>query len=126
MKKFLGLLVFLPFLLGANTTTKDIFQALASGDADALGLYFDQQIEVVLTNKEGRMAKTEAIQAVKTFFAQNKPSGFSNMHQGDSKNSGAKYAIGNLTTASGTYRVYVYMKYNGATPVIQEIRIDKG
>jgi hypothetical protein len=67
-------------------------------------------------------------QATKTlgdFFAKNKPRSFNAVHQGTSKGSASHYTIGDLGSASGTYRVYLYYKSVGDKAVIQEIRIEK-
>ena len=96
-----------------------------TGDADALGQYFDNSIELSVLDNEDIYNKTEAIQIVKTFFNQHKPKSFSQLHHGSSPASDSQYCIGNLVTADGTYRVYIYMKISGGTTVIQEIRFDK-
>ncbi len=101
-------------------------RALGSGNADALGQYFDQNVEISMTDKEDVYAKAQAIAAVRQFFVQNAPRGFQQMHQGASKGSDAQYCIGNLTTSTGTFRVYLYAKSSGGKFLIQEIRFDRG
>ncbi len=101
-------------------------RALGSGNADALGQYFDQNVEISLGDSEDVYAKSQAIAVIKQFFSQNTPRGFQQMHQGASKGNDAQYCIGNLSTATGTYRVYLYAKSSGGKFLIQEVRFDKG
>ena len=59
------------------------------------------------------------------FFLKNQPRSFTIIHKGESKE-GARYAIGSLVTNSGqVYRTYFYMKQQGNTAIIQELRFMK-
>ncbi|HFA51407.1 MAG TPA: DUF4783 domain-containing protein [Bacteroidetes bacterium] len=101
-----------------------ITAAIGAGNADALGKYFDANVEVAVKDTEKTYSKAEAIKVVKEFFAKNKPSNFKQVHQGASKGQDSKYVIGNLTANTGSFRVYVFMKMKGSDSVIQEIRFD--
>jgi hypothetical protein len=103
-----------------------ITKAISEGNAEALGQYFDQSVEVSVLDNEDVYAKAQAIKVVKDFFAQNKPKSFSQVHQGTSKGNDSQYCIGNLVTATGTFRVYIYLKVNGNNYTIQELRFDEG
>ncbi len=117
---------FLPVAGFAQADFSGMAKALGSGNADALGQYFDQDVEISLADREDVYARTQAVGVVRQFFSQNTPRGFQQMHQGASKGSDAQYCIGNLTTATGTFRVYLYAKNSGGKFLIQEIRFDKG
>ena len=108
-----------------NTSLADITRAISSGDADALGQYFDQTVEVAVLDQEDMYDRAEAVRIVKDFFAKNKPAGFREVHQGTSKGADSQYVIGNMSTTSGTYRVYIYMKVTDSKFVIQELRFDQ-
>lgn len=101
-----------------------IASALGSGNSDALGRYFDENVEVSVQTKEDTYSKTQATDMVRDFFAKNKPKTFNQLHQGVSKGNG-HYSIGDLQTSSGTYRVYMFMKVVNDNYMIQEIRFDK-
>ncbi len=103
----------------------DITKAISSGDANALGQYFDQSVTVAILDQEDIYDKNGAINAVKQFFAKNQPKSFSQVHQGASKGADSQYVIGNLTTSSGTFRAYIYVKSSGGKMLIQELRFDK-
>lgn len=108
-----------------NASLADITRAISTGDADALSQYFDQTVEVAVLDQEDVYDKAQAVSIVKDFFAKNQPKGFSQVHQGTSKGADSQYCIGNMTTATGTYRVYIYMKVTGGKYLIQELRFDK-
>ena len=101
-----------------------ITNAISAGNADALGKYFDSNVEVAVKDTEKTYSKSEAIKVVKDFFSKNKPSNFKQVHQGASKGQDSKYVIGNMAANTGSFRVYVFMKVSGADNVIQEIRFD--
>lgn len=128
MKNFLFVLLLVPSVAFVNSEELNldaISKAISSGNADALGQYFDTTVEIAIMDKEETYAKTQAVQAVKDFFAKNKPSSFKQVHQGASKGQDSQYCIGNMIATSGTYRVYIYMKVSGTKQVIQELRFDK-
>lgn len=128
MKNFLFVLLLAPSIAFVNVEELNldaITKAISSGNADALGQYFDSNVEIAVMDKEETYAKAQAIQVMKDFFAKNKPSTFKQVHQGASKGQDSQYCIGNMTASSGTYRVYIYMKVSGGKQVIQELRFDK-
>ncbi len=128
MKNFLFVLLLFPSIAFVNVEELNldaITKAISSGNADALGQYFDSNVEIAVMDKEETYAKAQAIQVMKDFFAKNKPSTFKQVHQGASKGQDSQYCIGNMTASSGTYRVYIYMKVSGGKQVIQELRFDK-
>lgn len=108
-----------------NASLQQITDAISSGDASTLGSYFDSNVEIAILDEGDVYSKADAIQVVKKFFSQHSPKSFSQVHQGTSKGNDSQYCIGNLTSGSGTFRVYVYMKTNGGNYLIQELRFDK-
>lgn len=122
MKSLFFLMMFTPALFAQNFNINGISTAISKGDATALGQYFANSVEIAIADDEGTYSKAQAVQIVQKFFAGTSPSGFSQVHQGNSKDNGSKYCIGNLTTAKGTYRVYIYMTGENT---IEEFRADK-
>ncbi len=125
MKQLLMVLAFIPMWNGAEMNLSDISKAIGDGNADALGQYFDQTVEVAVPGSEDVYDKTKAVSVVKDFFSKNKPKTFSQVHQGSSSGSASQYCIGNLVTASANFRVYIYMKVVGGKQLVQELRFDK-
>jgi hypothetical protein len=103
----------------------EISKAISTGDADALGQYLDQTVEIAILDQEGTYDKARAISVLKQFFTKNPARGFSQVHQGTSKGSDSQYCIGDLSTNTATYRVYIYMKSAGGKFLIQELRFDR-
>lgn len=128
MKNFLFVIFLLPSIamVEADEYNLDaISKAIGSGNADALGQYFDTNVEVAVMDSEKTYSKTEAVKVVKDFFGKNSPKSFKQVHQGASKGQDSQYCIGNMVASSGTFRVYVYMKVTGGKYLIQELRFDK-
>lgn len=99
--------------------------ALSSGDADALSKFFGDNVEISISDEESVYPKAKATEIVRSFFANNKPKSFNQVHKGNSRENSDQYCIGNLAAANGNYRVYLYLKTVGTIVTIQEIRFDK-
>lgn len=135
MKKIIFcIFVLLPLVTFANTGTPvaaaqqvvsnldDITRAINSGDADALGRYFADNIEIAINDNEQQYNKTKAVDVVRAFFNSARPQSFSTVHQGNSREAGGgQYCIGDLKAGQGKYRVYVYLK----SAQIHELRFEK-
>ena len=129
MKQLLLIICLSPFLAFTSpgegeVNIGSITKAIENGDANALGAYFDSNVELAILDDEDIYDKAEAIKVLGQFFNEHKPKAFSQVHKGVSKNSDSQYAIGNLVSGSKTFRVYVYMKKAAGQNMIQEMRID--
>lgn len=102
-----------------------VTKALSEGDAATLSNYLDNTVELTILASQNVYNKAQATTVLNDFFAKNKPRSFNAVHQGSSKGSSSHYTIGDLSSTTGTYRVYLYYKSVGEKPVIQEIRIEK-
>lgn len=125
MKKLLLLLFLAPTLAMYQPNMAGITDALRTGNADALAIYFGSTVEISVSQKEDRYNKAEAVKVLKTFFAQNQPKGFTQVHKGVSKGGDLHYCIGEMKTASNTFRVYLLMADGAGQYQIQQLRIDK-
>jgi hypothetical protein len=129
MKKLLFSFSVIAFLCAFTNPIAPSFNSIATaistGNADALAVYFDNDVEISIADKEDIYDKTQAKQVINDFFAKNKPKAFNQVHQGQSKGKDTQYCIGEMPTAGGKYRVYIYMKVNSDQYVIQEMRFDK-
>jgi Domain of unknown function (DUF4783) len=102
-----------------------ISKSLQTGDVNTLSTFLDGTVEIALGEEEDIYTKNEAIGVLRKFFGTNKPSAFSQGHNGASKGGDSQYHIGTLTTSGGTYRVYIYLKSVGGQSLIKELRFDK-
>ncbi|HKJ43511.1 MAG TPA: DUF4783 domain-containing protein [Sunxiuqinia sp.] len=101
----------------------EVIHSLKTGNATTLSNYFNQNIELVVLDKDDVYSKDQARQIVSSFFSHNQPQRFTIIHQGGKE--GARYAIGNLLTQNGVYRVYFLLKENGGKLYIHQLRIEK-
>ncbi|MDD4992766.1 MAG: DUF4783 domain-containing protein [Paludibacter sp.] len=98
--------------------SSDIISAIGSGNAGQLSEYLNDNVELVIDNKNDVFSKQQATGIIADFFRKNKVSSFQLLHKGNKD--AASFAIGMLKTASGTYRVYVLTRKNE----IQQLRIE--
>ena len=96
--------------------------ALKTGNAAELSKYMNSTIELLLLDKEDFYKKNVAETILKDFFAEYHAKDFTIRHQG-AKND-AQYAIGNLKTEKGDFRVYFLLKKVDQELLIHQIRIE--
>ena len=96
--------------------------AFKAGNAVELSKYMNSTIELLLLDKEDFYKKNVAEEILKDFFAQYQTKDFTVRHQG--AKSDAQYAIGNLKTEKGDFRVYFLLKKVDQELLIHQIRID--
>ena len=124
IKALMLVFVLIPAVLLAADVLDDIALSLKSGNARELSKHFDSNIEITILDTEDVYSKAQAEVVVKDFFTKNKPTAFELIHQGSSKE-GSKYGIGNMTTAKGVFRTYVFVKQKGSAYYIQELRFEE-
>jgi hypothetical protein len=95
--------------------------AIKAGNASELSKYMNSTIELLLLDKED-FYKNVAETILKDFFAEYQAKDFTIRHQG-AKND-AQYAIGNLRTEKGDFRVYFLLKKVDQELLIHQIRIE--
>jgi hypothetical protein len=96
--------------------------AIKAGNASELSKYMNSTIELLLLDKEDFYKKNVAETILKDFFAEYQTRDFTIRHQG-AKND-AQYAIGNLKTEKGDFRVYFLLKKVDRELLIHQIRIE--
>ena len=103
--------------------SQKIIDGFQQGKAEMISAFFSETIELNAPGVEGLHSKDQANFILKDFFRNHKPSRFFIKHNGDSKN-GAHYSIGELTTHTGVYRVYLLYFKDGDNMSITELRIE--
>jgi hypothetical protein len=96
--------------------------AIKAGNAAELSKYLNSTIELLLLDKEDFYKKNVAETILKDFFNEYQTKDFTIRHQG-AKND-AQYAIGNLKTEKGDFRVYFLLKKVDQELLIHQIRIE--
>jgi hypothetical protein len=101
----------------------EIVTSIQNGNDGGLAAFFNDNVELVVGTHDDVYSKSQAQQIVAEFFKSNKPKQFSIIHQGGKDD--ARYAIGSLTAATGTFRVYFLLKSKNGNSYIHQLRIEK-
>ncbi len=128
MKNLILVLFLLPATVitaQGNATLEAVTRALGAGDADALARHLADNVDLSILEQEQNSPKSRAIEQLRSFFQNHRPRSFHPVHQGTSRGSNDQYCIGNLSTSSGAFRVYVYVKVTGTGAFVQELRFDR-
>jgi hypothetical protein len=129
LKYFLLLLsLLLPFpyaysLSAPAEIPQAVLDALKTGNSVQLSRYFNTSIELAIPGKEDIYSNKQAELIVKDFFAKHVPSNFVILHKGGKD--GSQYAIGNLTTSTGNFRVTLLVKMREGAPYIHQLRFEE-
>ena len=126
----LKLLILLPLIFAtANKAYSNVpdglVAAIKAGNAKELAKYFNSTIELVIADKEGIYSRPQAEQILKDFFIKNPLTrdSFRLLHEVGKESS--RYAIGNLYTSKGVYRISFLIKTVNNTPLIDQLRIEE-
>jgi len=102
---------------------QEVIAGFSQGKAELISKYFINNIELTIDNKENIYSSTQAEIILRDFFKKNVPQSFSILHEGGKNES--KYAIGNLKTAQGTFRITILLKQESGKTYIHQLRIEK-
>jgi hypothetical protein len=124
-KNTLFVSLLLPFLVGFSLADipQEMIEALKSGNSIQLSRYFSTSIELAIPGKEDMYSNKQAELILKDFFAKHVPSDFVILHKGGKE--GSQYAIGNLTTSNGNFRVTLLIKMKDNKPYIHQLRFEQ-
>ena len=115
--------IMLTFCICLASPPEGILTAIKTGNGDKLSEYFDNTVDLKILEKENIYSKPQATILVKDFFSNYKVTNMVLNHEGGPEN--AQFAICNLTTAQGKYRVYFLFKTSNGKTLIQKFRIEK-
>lgn len=101
---------------------KSVEIAIKTGDASILAKSFNDNVEIIISEKKGFYSRAQAEQLMNNFFESNPPKEFVVLHQGGK--SAVQFAIGRLTTQSAVYRFTLFMKSEGDKQLIHQLRIE--
>jgi hypothetical protein len=131
MKKILYILGFIwistafPYTISAQAdkVPEGIVLSFKAGNAAELSKYVHDNVELIILDNEDVYSRSQAEQILRKFFTEHKPKAFRIIFEGGKENS--RYAIGNLQTNKGEYRVYFLMKKQDGSPYIHQLRIEE-
>lgn len=125
MKNLILLIILLSIPLFSEAQVAPIFSAIQAGDASQLEKYLDQRVEVVIEQDGRFMNKKQAVAAIDQFLKRVKVKSCREIHQGSSRSKDSQYTIGQMITGEGEFRVFLFIRDSGGSPMIQEIRFDR-
>ena len=96
--------------------------AIKAGNAAELSKFMNSTVELLLLDKEDFYKKNVAETILRDFFNEYRTKDFIIRHQGARND--AQYAIGNLETEKGNFRVYFLLKKVNQELLIHQIRIE--
>lgn len=96
--------------------------AFKSANSKDLAAFFNKTIELVILDKEDVYSRQQAEIIVGDFFRKHKPTSYKTIHKGGKEQ--AQYAIGNLVTNNGNFRVYYLIKWIDNKAYIHQLRIE--
>jgi hypothetical protein len=96
--------------------------AIKAGNAAELSKFMNSTVELLLLDKEDFYKKNVAETILRDFFTEYHTKDFIIRHQGARND--AQYAIGNLETEKGNFRVYFLLKKVDQELLIHQIRIE--
>lgn len=106
-----------------NNIPPEISLAFKAGNVETLSVYLNSTVELVILDKEDFYNKSLAEGILRDFFKDHQTVDFVIKHQGGKND--AYYAIGDLRTKSGDFRVYFLIKKVDSKPLIHQLRIER-
>ena len=124
--------IFIPFgsillllLLNSNLFCQipnQIENGLKTGNAKMIASCFNDNIELVILDKENVCSKEQGEMILSDFFSKNRPTDFKLTHQGGTD---SVYGIGKMQTANANFRIYFMLKSFANKPLLVQLRIEK-
>lgn len=97
-------------------------ESLTSGNAAMLASTFHSRVELTLEGKSQIQSSVQAQYVMSQFFASYPPSSFTLSHHGET--GGTLYALGEYRSAKGTFEVNIFIRFEGGTNRISELRFE--
>ena len=126
MKRFwiLILLVFFTFnqVNAQNNIIDDISLGFANSDQQTIAKYIGNKVEINLFDLSGVYSKAQAEMVLKDFFDKYEVQSFQLFNKNNANGGPSKFAIGNLNTRNGNFRIFFILKEQEGAYFIQEMR----
>ncbi len=129
MKKLL-LLVFLSVMSLTSSFAQsefidDVTVAFKNADQRLLSKYFSNKIEITLLDQSNVFSKSQAELVMKDFFSKYDPIDFQILYKNNPNSDAARFAIGQLDTRAGKFRIYFIIKNIENNLYLQEMRFEQ-
>ena len=126
MRKLINILTVLLVLCGSlygQNVPVELTDAIKKGDARGLSVYFHQNLEMTILDKDYMASKNQATRIMEDFFKNNPPDDFSISFEGTKEKS--KYAIGTLKTKDQYFSVNLFFLNKNDSRLIYYLSIEK-
>ncbi len=129
MKKILFTLLFFIGMFSTSFAqtelTEDITFAFKNADQRVLSKYFGSKIEITLLEQTSVYSKSQAEMVMKDFFSKYEPLEFQLLYKNNPSSDAARFAIGQLETRSGKFRIFFILRTSEAGTYLQEMRFEQ-
>lgn len=129
MKRLLFTLILLIGLFSSSFAQTEFLEevtfAFKNADQRILSKYFGNKIEITLLDQSSVYSKSQAEMVMKDFFSKYDPIDFQILYKNNPTNDAARFAIGQLDTKSGKFRIYFILKTSEAGTYLQEMRFEQ-
>ena len=126
MKRFWILLIlgFFTFnqVNAQNNIIDDISLGFANSDQQTIAKYIGNKVEINLFDLSGVYSKAQAEMVLKDFFDKYEVQSFQLFNKNNANGGPSKFAIGNLNTRNGNFRIFFILKEQEGAYFIQEMR----
>jgi hypothetical protein len=126
MKRFwiLILLGFFTFnqVNAQNNIIDDISLGFANSDQQTIAKYIGNKVEINLFDLSSVYSKAQAEMVLKDFFDKYEVQSFQLFNKNNATGGPSKFAIGNLNTRNGNFRIFFILKEQEGAYFIQEMR----
>jgi hypothetical protein len=100
-------------------------QAFESGNVREISRHFDKRVQVSIDRQASSYSTAQAEIIVRNFLDGLGKKDFRLLHSGTEEGGAVKLFIGEIRSAKGQYKTYIYMRKMGAQSFIQELRFEK-
>ncbi len=129
MKKFLFFIILIAMSISNSFAQSefvdDVTMAFKSADQRLLSKYFANKIEITLLDQSNVFSKSQAELVMKDFFSKYDPIDFQILYKNNPTNDAARFAIGQLETRTGRFRIYFILKSSENNIYLQEMRFEQ-
>ncbi len=109
--------------LSAQTVPAELTIAMKAGEAAKVARFFHESLELTILDKDYVASKNQATRIMENFFKEHPPTGFTISFEGTKEKS--RYAIGNLTTSNGNFRVNIFFMSKDDKGLVYYMSIEK-
>lgn len=108
----------------AQEPLQEVVQYIRGGNVAGMAKYFDKSVGININNNQATYSASQAEIILKDFFTKNVVKDF-NVAQSGNRENNAQWAIGDLTTSTGNYQLYVKISMINSKFLIKDFRFEK-